>query len=163
MWLGLRVGLQARYLKACGRDPARLKRLNFVDKKLVKTINAFIMYKIVSFFHASIGDKKFCRINKFLSKKWSENWKFWLKMVKFQWKNHLKTVNFAQFSMKKKHYGIIQFARRGFFLKNDAGTRAALFKIFKLCNFALFAFRFNVHVTWFNKKFCGSQKNFNYN
>ena len=43
---------------------AGLKRLNFVDKKLVKTINAFIMYKIVSFFHASIDDKKFCRINK---------------------------------------------------------------------------------------------------
>ena len=41
-----------------------LKRLNVVDKKLVKTINAFIMYKIVSFFHASIDDKKFCRINK---------------------------------------------------------------------------------------------------
>ena len=62
--LGLRVGLRAGFLKACGRDPAGLKRLNFVDKKLVKTINAFIMYKIVSFFHASIDDKKFCRINK---------------------------------------------------------------------------------------------------
>ena len=77
MRVGLRAGLRggvfsknflrggvAGFLKACGRDPAGLKRLNFVDKKLVKTINAFIMYKIVSFFHASIGDKKFCRINK---------------------------------------------------------------------------------------------------
>ena len=54
----LRGGV-AGFLKACGRDPAGLKRLNFVDKKLVKTINAFIMYKIVSFFHASIGDKNF--------------------------------------------------------------------------------------------------------
>ena len=53
----------AGFLKACERDPAGLKRLNFVDKKLVKTINAFIMYKIVSFFHASIDDKKFCRKN----------------------------------------------------------------------------------------------------
>jgi len=56
-------GEVAGFLKACGRDPAGffagLKRLNFVDKKLVKTINAFIMYKIVSFFHASIGDKNF--------------------------------------------------------------------------------------------------------
>ena len=67
MRVGLRAGLRggvfsknflrggvAGFLKACGRDPAGffagLKRLNFVDKKLVKTINAFIMYKIVSFF-----------------------------------------------------------------------------------------------------------------
>ena len=59
----LRGGI-GEFLKACGRDPAGLKRLNFVDKKLVKTVNAFIMYKIVSFFHASIDYKKFCRINK---------------------------------------------------------------------------------------------------
>ena len=73
-------------------------------------------------------------------------------------KKSLKNGRFCQIFDEKRHCGVIQFAGRGFFLKNDAGTRAALFKIFKLCNFALFAFRFNVHVTWFNKKFCGSQK-----
>ena len=73
-------------------------------------------------------------------------------------KKSFKNGRFCPIFDEKRHCGIIQFAGRGFFLKNDAGTRAALFKIFKLCNFALFAFRFNVLVTWFNQKFCGSQK-----
>ena len=74
-------------------------------------------------------------------------------------KNHLKTVDFAKFSMKKDiaelfnlRGGVAGFSKmcvRDFFLKNGAGripSRAALFKIFKFCNFALFAFRFNLHV-----------------
>ena len=35
-------------------------------------------------------------------------------------------------------------------------TRAALFKIFKFCNFALFAFRFNVHKIWVRDTFFGT-------
>ena len=147
---GLRDGI-AGFLKACGRDPAGffagLKRLNFVDKKLVKTINAFIMYKIVSFFHASIDDKKFCRINKSFKQKMTRKLKILVKNGQMSMKKSLKNGRFCQIFDEKRHCGIIQFAGRGFFLKNDAGTRAALFKIFKLCNFALFAFRFNVLVT----------------
>ena len=73
-------------------------------------------------------------------------------------KKSFKNGRFGPIFDEKKTLRDYSICGAGFFLKNDAGTRAALFKIFKLCNFALFAFRFNVLVTWFNQKFCGSQK-----
>ena len=65
----------------------------------------------------------------------------------FDEKKTSRDYSICEAGLRDFHKCACEVAVRGFFLKNDAGTRAALFKIFKLCNFALFAFRFNVHVT----------------
>ena len=72
-------------------------------------------------------------------------------MVKFQWKNHLKTVDFAKFSMKKDIAGLfnlrggvagfskmcVRGCEAGFFLKKwcgrDPAPRAALVQMIEWC------------------------------
>ena len=121
---------------------AGTKGLNFVDKKLVKTINAFIMYKIVSFFHASIDDKKFCRINKVFKQKMIQKLKILVKNGQMLMRKSLKNSRFCQIIDEKKtlrdysicEAGFSKMCERdcgaGFFLKKWCGTgsrpRAAL-------------------------------------
>ena len=60
-----------------------------------KTINAFIMYKIVSFFHVSIDDKKFCRINKSFKQKMIRKLKILVKNGQMSMKKLLKNGRFC--------------------------------------------------------------------
>ena len=60
------------------------------------------MYKIVSFFHASIDDKKFCRINKSFKQKMTRKLKILVKNGQMSMKKSLKNGRFCQIFDEKK-------------------------------------------------------------